>query len=574
MRSTNYAQEVIRRFLAPAIIKLGGLVPVQKRIESYDDYSLRCLELIASLLSGGGGGVGLTPGAGTVTTATIADSTITAVKIQDGNVTTAKIADAAITTEKIADGSIQTVDLADAAIVTAKLADNVITSAKIQDGAISTVDLGTAAVTTAKLADAAITSAKIADAAITSDKIADGAISTIDLADGSVTSAKILDGTILAIDIADGVITAAKLAPGAVGTASIPDSAITTIKIVDAAIDAAKLATNAVTTTKLVDGAVISTKIANDAITSGKIADGAIATADLADGAITAAKLAANAAVLSLNALKGDLLLVGGSNVVISATGQTFTINASNAVSGLTAPSNPYPGQVWFNIAGIAVSGIPAGNHGVWNGTAWISVGTPQPIGALLVLVSAPGSPLSGQTWFNISGAALSGIPAGNHGVWNGTTWVDVGLTCPSTVTAGSPVVGFSATNTAVLARSNAPGAHQLLILPQVSFDTLGGYNPATGIYTVRQQGNWLWEISCRWTPSDNGVDLTSYATINNVLTVNDIITPVYQRFCNIGSVVRKLANGDQIRFLTQVSAAINMQAGANWTALRVAPTS
>ena len=429
-----------------------------------------------------------------MTTATIADSTITAVKIQDGNVTTAKIADAAITTEKIADGSIQTVDLADAAIVTAKLADNVITSAKIQDGAITTVDLGTAAVTTAKLADGNVTTAKIADAAITSDKIADGAVGTLDLAHGSVTSAKILDGTILAIDIADGVITAAKLAVGAVGTASIPDSGITTVKILDAAITAAKLATNAVNTTAIVDAAVTTGKIADAAITSGKIADGAVGTADLADGAITAAKLAATAAVLSLNALKGDLLLVGGSNVVISATGQTFTINASNAVSSLTAPTNPYPGQVWFNIAGSTVSGIPSGNHGVWNGTTWISTGSVQPGGSVNTSVSTPSNPIFGQTWFNIAGSTLSGIPTGFYGVWSGAAWVNVGTQPPSTVSIGSPKIGFMVTNSAVV---NTAAFARLIPSTRV-FDTFAAFNLGTGLYTVQgQQGSWLWTVGC-----------------------------------------------------------------------------
>ena len=561
MPATNYQQEVIRRFLIPAIIKLGGVVPVQKRIESYDDYSLRCLELIAMLLSGGGGGVGITPGAGTVTTATIADSTITAVKIQDGNVTTAKIADAAITTEKISDGSIQTVDLADSVIVTAKLADNVITSAKIQDGAITTVDLGTAAVTTAKLADAAITSAKIADAAITSDKIADGAIATIDLADGSVTSAKILDGTILAIDIADGVITAAKLAPGAVGTASIPDSGITTVKILDAAITAAKLATNAVNTTAIVDAAVTTGKIADGAITSGKIQDGAVGTADLADGAITAAKLAATAAVLSLNALKGDLILAAGSNVALSTAGNTLTLNASNGTSSLTAPVNPYAGQVWFNIAGSTVSGIPSGNHGVWNGTVWVNVGSAQPRGVLLTLISAPSNPLAGATWQNISGGTLSGIPSGRVAVWNGAAWVDV-IYPPSTISTAAVRVGFLVTFPTFTINVVAPNGALLPPTAKV-YDTFGAFNLATSIYTVpaTQEGVWLWDVGC--SVFNNGVNgFNVFATVNS--TVINTIDVLHNSGANYGATGQRpilLSPNDLLRFYvngTQGQAVIN----------------
>ena len=552
MPATNYYQEVVRRFLAPAIIKLGGTVPVPKKIESYDDYSLRCLELLASLLSGTAGGTGITPGALTVTTATIVDGAITGAKIQTGSIATGNIADAAITTEKIADGSIQTIDLADGAIATAKILDGAITSAKILDGAVGTADLGTAAVTTAKIADGNITTVKIADDAITSAKILDGAIATIDLADGSVTSAKILDGTILAIDIADGVITAAKLAAGAVGTASIPNDAVTTVKILDAAITAAKLATNAVNTTAIVDAAVTTAKIANDAITSGKIADGAVGTADLADGAITAAKLAPTAAVLSLNALKGDLLLVAGSNVSIGVTGQTFTLNASNATSALAAPTNPYPGQVWFNISASTVSGIPSGTYGVWNGTGWVGVGTAQPQGALLTLVSAPSSPLPGTVWQNISGGTLSGVPSGNVGVWNGSAWINV-IYPPSTVSNPSTRLGFLMTQAAF-----TPTTNPQLILPNTKvFDTFGAFNMATGIYTVpaAQQGLWLWDIGCS-VFNDGSATFNIFCIKNGTVpAIADVLHTANATFGAVGSKPLLLQSGDLLRFYVNSAA-------------------
>ena len=507
MPATNYPQEVIRRFLIPAIIKLGGVVPVQKRIESYDDYSLRCLELIATLLSGGGGGGGITPGAGTVTTATILDGAITSAKIQAGSIATGNIADAAITTDKIADGSIQTVDLADGAIATAKIVDGAITSAKILDGSIA----------------------------------------TIDLADGSVTSAKILDGTILAIDIADGVITAAKLAAGAVGTASIPDSGITTVKILDAAITAAKLATNAVNTTAIVDAAVTTGKIANDAITSGKIADGAVGTADLADGAITAAKLAATAAVLSLNALKGDLILAAGSNVAIAAAGNTLTLNASNGTSSLTAPVNPYAGQVWFNIAGSTVSGIPSGSHGVWNGAAWVNVGSAQPRGVLLTLISAPSNPLPGTTWQNISGGTLSGIPSGRVAVWNGAVWVDV-IYPPSTISTAAVRVGFLVTFPTF---TITDGTGTLLPSTTKVYDTFGAFSLATSIYTVpaTQEGVWLWDVGC--SVFNNGAfPFNIFGTVNTTtINIIDVLHSANPNFGAVGLRPLLLSANDSLRF-------------------------
>ena len=56
--------------------------------------------------------------------------------------TTAKLADNAVTSAKIADGS----------VTTAKLADNAVTSAKIQDGSITGTDLANNTVTAGKIA--------------------------------------------------------------------------------------------------------------------------------------------------------------------------------------------------------------------------------------------------------------------------------------------------------------------------------------------------------------------------------------------------------------------------------------
>jgi hypothetical protein len=73
-------------------------------------------------------------------------------------------------------------------ITTAKLADLSVTTAKINDSGV----------TTAKVADAAITTAKLADDAVTTGKIAAGAVGTSDLADAAVTGAK-ADSTSVAL---------------------------------------------------------------------------------------------------------------------------------------------------------------------------------------------------------------------------------------------------------------------------------------------------------------------------------------------------------------------------------------
>nr|UVX83739.1 MAG: hypothetical protein [Bacteriophage sp.] len=76
--------------------------------------------------------------------------------------------------------------LADGSVTTVKLADDAVTSAKIKDGSI----IGSA------LADGSVTTVKLADDAVTSAKIKDGSISGSDLADNTVTATKIASGVL------------------------------------------------------------------------------------------------------------------------------------------------------------------------------------------------------------------------------------------------------------------------------------------------------------------------------------------------------------------------------------------
>ena len=84
--------------------------------------------------------------------------------LADASVTTAKIANASITGSKIADDTVTAAKISDASITTAKIADDAVTSTKLADGSVSA----------AKIADASITSGKIVDNAITSSKMDGG----------------------------------------------------------------------------------------------------------------------------------------------------------------------------------------------------------------------------------------------------------------------------------------------------------------------------------------------------------------------------------------------------------------
>ena len=182
------------------------------------------------------------------TKVTLGDGTVT---LADGSVTTLKLADLAVTAGKLAGDAVDGSKIADGAVAAADLANNAVTSAKIADGSIVAADIDTTldaayrdpgsladgSVTTLKLADLAVTAGKLAGDAVDGSKIADGAVAAADLANNAVTSAKIADGSIVAADIAT----------GGVASAEILDGSVTGTDIAVNTITAADLASNAVT---------------------------------------------------------------------------------------------------------------------------------------------------------------------------------------------------------------------------------------------------------------------------------------------------------------------------------------
>ena len=131
----------------------------------------------------------------------------------------------AITTAMLANNSVTTSQVGDAAITNSKLAPNAVTATQIVDATITTAKLADASVTTAKIADANVTTAKLADASVTGTKIASAAITAANLATGSVNSTAILDGTLTGTDIANTTIPLAALV-SAVQQALVPAGTI------------------------------------------------------------------------------------------------------------------------------------------------------------------------------------------------------------------------------------------------------------------------------------------------------------------------------------------------------------
>jgi hypothetical protein len=283
------------------------------------------------------------PGAGSVTTAALAD----------GSVTNIKLGASAVTTEKILDGTVTSLDIADAAITGTDIAANTIGSINIIDGSVTNIKLGASAVTTEKILDGTVTSLDIANGTITGTDIAANAIGSLNIVDGSVandeiganavTSNKILDGTILpvdldpsvfssftvgtnsvtstsivdatiqAVDLANGSVTNPKLADGAVDSVKIGDGTIQSVDLADASITTNKIAISAVTAFNIANNAVTNTRIGPNAVTSDKIDDGTIQTQDLGLAIITQDRLALGA-VTSVKIADGTVALVDLAN--------------------------------------------------------------------------------------------------------------------------------------------------------------------------------------------------------------------------------------------------------------------
>jgi predicted phage tail protein len=131
------------------------------------------------------------------------------------------------------------------------IADNSITGVKLQDLTIAGGKLANDAITNAKLADNAVQSENLVDLSVVTGKIANAAIDGGKLANGAVSEIKLVDGAVTGNKIKDLAVTTVKLVDGAITETKITNDSVTTLKIKAGSVDADRIATNAVTTNKL-----------------------------------------------------------------------------------------------------------------------------------------------------------------------------------------------------------------------------------------------------------------------------------------------------------------------------------
>jgi hypothetical protein len=149
--------------------------------------------------------------------------------------------------------------------------------------------------------------------------VGNGASAPLGIAPGGVGSAQLAAGAVTADKLAPGV---GQVLAGGIGTAQLADGAVTN----------AKIAPGAVTEDKLAPGVG---QVGAGGIGTSQIADGAVTTPKLGDAAVTGAKIAAGQVVRSVNGLTEGVALAPGANVTITPSGNTLTVAAPNALSGV-----------------------------------------------------------------------------------------------------------------------------------------------------------------------------------------------------------------------------------------------
>lgn len=173
----------------------------------------------------------------------------------------------------------------------------------VADSSVGTAELADGAVTGPKLADGAVTGGKLADKTIPNSKLEDNAAvlslngqrGSLNLAQGdNITITR--EGSTFTISAGNG--------PGGDITGVLPGAGLN------------GGGTSGDVTLSLADGGVTQSKIASGAVTAGA----------LANGSVTANKLNANAAVLSLEGLTGNIDLVPRGAIEISTTPNSNTI--------------------------------------------------------------------------------------------------------------------------------------------------------------------------------------------------------------------------------------------------------
>lgn len=270
---------------------------------------------------------------------------------------------------QIADGGVQTDELADASVTARKLADRTITGDKLApDAAVLAMtagtglqSTGTTGAVTLSIANEGITTAQLAENAVTRQILASGVVlDSLNGLTGSVSltsSSESIDITseadqidltlnpsaaVTGFSVGNSTLTGPVTLTAAEGVSlTAEDGTITigaegaggTITGIEAGEGLEGGGSKGAVTLGLAEGGVGSAQLADGAVTSGKVAPNAVSSGMIVDSTIQSGDLASTAAVMSVNALRGDVRLAADGGATMTVDQETGTITLSAPVA-------------------------------------------------------------------------------------------------------------------------------------------------------------------------------------------------------------------------------------------------
>lgn len=186
------------------------------------------------------------------------------------------------TNATIADGSITNIKLADATISSAKL-DASLNALLLTENSVSSFHIISGSILTTDICNNAITFDKLAVDSVGNTRIINGAVTHAKLSSDCVQSHNIVDGTILGTDICGNTITGSNIAEGTITSYNIANGTILNTDISGGTIKGGNISEGTITSYNILNGTILGTDISGDTIQGSNIADGAITRKKLSE---------------------------------------------------------------------------------------------------------------------------------------------------------------------------------------------------------------------------------------------------------------------------------------------------